>query len=92
MPGLGDLPILGALFRSDAFRRNETELVFIVTPYIVRPTDSKMMTPVQGMKTPNDMQRLIGGKTYQPQVQDAEPPAPTAQGRRLIGPAGFELN
>jgi pilus assembly protein CpaC len=92
LPGLGDLPILGALFRSDAFRRNETELVFIVTPYIVRPTDSKMMTPVQGMKTPNDMQRLIGGKTYQPQVQDAEPPAPTAQGRRLIGPAGFELN
>ncbi|MHA1113866.1 MAG: type II and III secretion system protein family protein, partial [Alphaproteobacteria bacterium] len=36
-PGLGDLPILGTLFRSDAYKRQETELVIIVTPYIVRP-------------------------------------------------------
>jgi pilus assembly protein CpaC len=93
LPGFGDIPILGALFRSDAFRRNETELVFIVTPYVVRPTDSnKMMTPVQGMKTPNDLERIIGGKTYHPQAQDVAPAAPTAQGRRLIGPAGFVLN
>ena len=36
-PFLGDLPILGALFRSTSFRRQETELVIIVTPYLVRP-------------------------------------------------------
>ena len=40
LPGLGDIPILGALFKSDGFRRNETELVFIVTPYVVRPVDA----------------------------------------------------
>ena len=36
-PGLGDVPILGELFRSRRFERNETELVVIVTPYLVRP-------------------------------------------------------
>jgi len=40
VPGLSDLPILGALFRSDRFERNETELVIIVTPYVVRPAPS----------------------------------------------------
>ena len=37
-PGLGDLPILGALFKSERFERNETELVIVVTPYLVEPT------------------------------------------------------
>ena len=37
LPIMGDVPILGALFRSDKFQRNETELVIVVTPYIVRP-------------------------------------------------------
>ncbi len=37
VPFLGDIPILGALFRSDSFQRHETELVILVTPYIVRP-------------------------------------------------------
>ncbi|RMF14908.1 MAG: type II and III secretion system protein family protein, partial [Alphaproteobacteria bacterium] len=39
-PGLGDLPVLGALFRSDRFRQQESELVVVVTPYVVRPTDT----------------------------------------------------
>ncbi len=39
VPFLGDIPILGALFRSDAFQRNETELVIIVTPYLVQPAE-----------------------------------------------------
>ena len=40
-PGLGDLPILGALFKSERFERNETELVIIVTPYLVRPVSNE---------------------------------------------------
>lgn len=40
VPGLSDIPILGALFRSDRFERNESELVIIVTPYIVEPVPS----------------------------------------------------
>lgn len=39
-PGLGDLPVLGELFRSRRFTRNETELVVIVTPFLVRPVDN----------------------------------------------------
>ena len=35
LPGIGELPILGALFRSDSFQRNETELVIVITPYLV---------------------------------------------------------
>ncbi len=45
-PGIGDIPILGALFKSEQFRRNETELIIIVTPYLVRPiSDQKIPLP-----------------------------------------------
>ncbi|MFQ6017104.1 MAG: type II and III secretion system protein family protein [Kiloniellaceae bacterium] len=44
-PGLGDLPILGALFKSESFQRNETELVIIVTPYLVRPVSTELPLP-----------------------------------------------
>ena len=53
LPGLGDLPILGALFQSDRFQRNETELVIIVTPYIVRPVDAdELRTPLDPYRAP----------------------------------------
>lgn len=44
-PGLGDLPVLGALFRSTRYERNETELVIIVTPYLVRPVSGPLAVP-----------------------------------------------
>jgi len=44
-PLLGDLPILGALFRSKQWQREETELVVIITPYLVKPTDGPLETP-----------------------------------------------
>ena len=40
-PGLGDIPILGDLFRSEQFQRDETELIIIVTPYLVRPVSNE---------------------------------------------------
>lgn len=40
-PGIGDIPILGALFKSEQFRRDETELIIIVTPYLVRPISDR---------------------------------------------------
>src|SRR3546814_13013997 len=43
IPGLGDIPILGELFRSDSFNRQETELVIIVTPYVVKPVPANMI-------------------------------------------------
>ncbi len=54
-PFLGDIPILGALFRSSAFKRNETELVVIVTPHLVKPLDmSKQTLPTDKYGEPSD--------------------------------------
>jgi pilus assembly protein CpaC len=63
-PFLGDLPVLGSLFRSTAFRRDETELVIIVTPYLVRPVSNHLATPVDGFRAPNDAQEVFMGQTY----------------------------
>jgi pilus assembly protein CpaC len=59
-PFLGDIPILGALFRSQGFRKNETELVIVVTPYLVKPVSaSQIALPTDGFRQSNDTQRLL---------------------------------
>ena len=63
-PFLGDLPILGSLFRSTSFRKNETELVIIVTPYLVKPMSGQAPTPVDGYRHPNVFEHQLEGKTY----------------------------
>ena len=63
-PFLGDLPILGALFRSTAYRRDETELVIVVTPYLVRPVSTQIALPTDGYRMPDDGTAVIGGQTY----------------------------
>ena len=61
IPGAGDVPILGALFRSTNFRRGETELVIIVTPYLVNPVNANdIKLPTDGYQAPNDAQRIFG--------------------------------
>jgi Flp pilus assembly secretin CpaC len=87
LPGLGDIPILGALFRSDAFQRNETELVILVTPYIVKPSSGRLMTPNDGLVPPNDSDRYLYGRTYRQQ--------PAGQGgpvRRVGAGGGFMVD
>lgn len=50
VPMLGDMPILGNLFRSKRFQRNETELVILITPYLVQPVRSRTLaTPLDAM-------------------------------------------
>ncbi|MFS0771709.1 type II and III secretion system protein family protein [Sphingomonas sp. 1P08PE] len=63
-PFLGDIPIIGALFRSNSWRRNETELVIIITPYLVKPVDNirDIAMPTDGYKSPTDAERLLLGK------------------------------
>jgi pilus assembly protein CpaC len=60
-PILGDLPILGTLFRSSQFQKNESELVIIVTPYLVRPGTSAnaMRVPTDRVAPPNDSERIL---------------------------------
>ena len=62
-PFLGDLPILGALFRSTSFQKNETELVIVITPYLVRPTSGQLALPSDGYRVPTDGQRVWEGQT-----------------------------
>ncbi len=78
LPGLMNLPILGALFRSRDFQRQETELLIIVTPYIAKPTDpSKLARPTDGFADPSDPQGSFLGRVNQiysttgnPQIAD----------------------
>ena len=60
-PGLGDVPILGSLFRSDSYEHDQTELVIIVTPYIVgSPGDPNTVVDAgAGYTPPNDLQRVL---------------------------------
>ena len=61
-PGIGDLPVLGALFRSNGFQRNETELVIVVTPYLVKPVNAnEIVLPTDGYKSPTDIERILLG-------------------------------
>jgi pilus assembly protein CpaC len=92
VPGLGDIPILGQLFRSEQFQRNETELVIIVTPYLVKPTETALSAPTDGFVAPHDVQRAVNGDQYR---QTLPPPGkgPLIPGDRgLIGPVGFLLD
>jgi pilus assembly protein CpaC len=62
-PGLRNVPILGALFRSVDFERQETELVITVTPYLVEPfNDNEIVLPTDGYVPPNDMEVYLLGK------------------------------
>ena len=61
LPFLGDVPVLGALFRSSSFQHDQTELVIVVTPYIVRPVSNptalELSTDNNG--PPNDLERIL---------------------------------
>lgn len=62
-PGLSKLPILGALFSSSDFVRAETELVIIVTPYLVRPTSpDKIARPTDNFAVTNDAETIFLGR------------------------------
>ena len=59
-PVLGSLPIIGALFKSTSFKRNETELVIIVTPYLVKPVNaSQIAMPTDGFRGATTMERVF---------------------------------
>jgi pilus assembly protein CpaC len=90
-PFLGDLPILGALFRSTSYRRSETELVIIVTPYLVRPVSGQLALPTAGYRAPTDVEQTLEGQTFKgPSSRRVVAPAPIAGGAVAASP-GFKL-
>jgi len=83
-PGLGDLPILGSLFKSTSFQKGQTELVIVVTPYLVNPVDdSEIKLPTDGFRSADASQQFflnqdndgISGAT-RPMPRAAGQPAP----------------
>jgi len=93
MPWMADVPILGALFRSTSFLRNESELVIIVTPYIVTPVarTTDLRIPSTGFQYSSDIERILKGRitTAEPQPNAAQ--NATTSEPRLRGAAGFMM-
>jgi pilus assembly protein CpaC len=85
-PFMGDVPVLGTLFRSSRFLRNETELVIIVTPYIVQPVanPAQLAAPTDAFSPAKFIDRVFFGKLTQPGPGPRPPARPS-----LAGPAGF---
>ena len=83
VPGLGSLPILGKLFSSTNYQNNKTELVIMVTPYLVQPTDSaKLRSPLESLVSPSsDVEYSFSHQTGGSANQAGQP--------RLVGAAGY---
>jgi pilus assembly protein CpaC len=92
VPWIGDLPIIGAVFRSDRFQRGETDLVVIVTPYLVQPVQTRVAAPTDGLRLPNDFQRVFLSNKFRQELPAAARGPLDAGGRGLIGPGGFRLD
>jgi pilus assembly protein CpaC len=92
LPVLGEIPVLGALFRSSDFQTDKTELVFVVTPHLVKPLPPDYALPTDSFVEPTRAEFFLGGK-----MEGAEAPkkasSGVAQTPALPGsdPSGFEL-
>jgi pilus assembly protein CpaC len=90
-PGLGRIPIIGTLFRSTNFQREETELVIIVTPRLVRPVRAgSLKVPTDRVREPHETELLLLGRTDTGVPVEGMPflkPAPAAPPPVPIGAA-----
>ncbi len=86
LPGMMNLPILGALFRSRDYQQGQTELVIIVTPYLVSATSPQnLQTPADGLQVANDAETIFLGRLNRAYHR---PPQAT-EGRSYQGPIGY---
>ena len=96
MPGLGEVPVLGALFRSTDFQTDRSELVFIITPHLVKPLPPDYKLPTDGYIQPTRgdmfMQGKMEGSAPAPAPAAAQTPAPMQPQAAAPQPAaGFDL-
>jgi pilus assembly protein CpaC len=93
MPGAGDLPILGSLFRSTHFQKGESELVIIVTPYLVQPVDANdIKLPTDGYKSANIAQQVFGNMQTDGKSGAVRPHPTSAPQQNPNGPQVGELD
>ena len=91
VPGLMDLPILGSLFRSTSFQRNETELVILVSVILAKPTDPDLLAaPTDGFAPAHDLDRYFIGNLQNIYVK--RPPQSELPPEGPKGPIGYIIN
>ena len=89
-PGLKDVPGLGALFRGRDTLSTQTEIVIMVTPYLVESTHpDKLQTPADGFQSPNDIESLLLGRLNKVYSQNGQP---RLQASSLPGPFGHVVD
>ena len=87
LPGLGEVPVLGALFRSTDYQEDRTELVFVVTAHLVKPLPQNYRLPTDGLIPPTPAELMLIGKLEGATAPAAATPVPGP----LQSGAGFEL-
>jgi pilus assembly protein CpaC len=87
VPGIGDLPVLGALFRSIRYEEGETELVVLVTASLAEPSSLASLPPLPGAthSRPNDWEVYLGGM-----IEGMAPPRLSDQDTEWLKKLGFE--
>jgi pilus assembly protein CpaC len=90
LPWLGQLPVLGALFRSSSFQEEETDLVIIVTPHLVRPAKpgQPLRTPLDSAKPSNDAEFFLLGNLE----VSSDMRRRFIEGAGVVGPYGHIVN
>jgi len=107
LPVLGSLPIIGTLFRSTGFQKDQTELVMIVTPRLVKPVDNiaDVRLPTDRVGDPHELDLFLMGRTDKavginpldpnapPPEKPAAPAKPADKNKKggFSGPTGYEL-
>ncbi|MGE5469743.1 MAG: type II and III secretion system protein family protein [Bacteroidota bacterium] len=91
-PFLGEIPVLGALFRSTSYQNDRSELVFVITPRLVKPLPPDYALPTDGFVPPSRSDVILGGRL---EGRSSNPPEPaeTRADARPVSPArgGFEV-
>jgi pilus assembly protein CpaC len=93
LPGMTTLPVLGALFRSRDYLEGETELVVLVTPYIVKPTNpNALQTPADGFRVASDPETILLGRLNSVyKTKSKSKGAPQAAAPTYQGPYGYVI-
>jgi pilus assembly protein CpaC len=87
-PVLGDIPVMGALFRSTEFQKNESELVIIATPHLVKPLDlAKQTLPTDQYVEPDDIDFYLHGRMEG--RKEPSNPSVSTEKKRFIPEGGF---
>jgi pilus assembly protein CpaC len=95
-PLLGDVPVLGQLFRSNGYQLNQSELVVVVTPYLVRPAaPTALLTPTDLFQAPSDAELFLEGKAFGERAGYDPSNSADRLGRSaaagIVGPHGYIL-